>query len=205
MPSLSGGNQQKVLVARALRTRPKVLVLDDPTQGIDIGARAQIHEVIERCAAEGIAILLISTDSDELARLSDRVLILAGGRLARTLERGPALTAKSIDASQLDANAGAGLRCRGSSLRRNRRRSMNTVTAPPVRPARASRRPGRLRPPSVSRFSAVYLWVVFLVLFGVLQFHLFLTVSTVPGGVLAGCGDRGAGPGVPRAADHRHL
>ena len=106
MPSLSGGNQQKVLVARALRTRPKVLVLDDPTQGIDIGARAQIHEVIERCAAEGIAVLLISTDSDELARLSDRVLVLAAGRHAQTLERGPALTAKSIDVSQLDAKPG---------------------------------------------------------------------------------------------------
>ena len=119
MLSLSGGNQQKVLVARALRTRPKVLVLDDPTQGIDIGARAQIHEVIEGCAAEGIAIVLISTDSDELARLSDRVLILAAGRLAQTLERGPALTAKSIDVSQLDAQPGvafaaAASRSRGS-------------------------------------------------------------------------------------------
>ena len=101
--SLSGGNQQKVLVARALRTRPKVLVLDDPTQGIDIGARAQIHEVIERCAAGGIAILLISTDSDELARLADRILILAGGGCARVLDRGPALTAKLIDISQLEA------------------------------------------------------------------------------------------------------
>jgi len=109
MPTLSGGNQQKVLVARALRTRPGVLVLDDPTQGIDIGARAQIHEVIEQCAADGIAILLVSTDSDELARLSDRVLILAGGRLAQILERGPALTAKSIDASQLDAKPGPAL------------------------------------------------------------------------------------------------
>ena len=87
--SLSGGNQQKLLVARALRMRPKVLVLDDPTQGIDIGARAQIHEVIEGCAAGGIAILLISTDSDELARLADRILILSAGRLARALERGP--------------------------------------------------------------------------------------------------------------------
>jgi ribose transport system ATP-binding protein len=102
--SLSGGNQQKVLVARALRTRPKVLVLDDPTQGIDIGARAQIHEVIQRCAADGIGILLISTDSDELARLADRVVILAGGRCGRILQRGPAVTAKVIDISQLEAN-----------------------------------------------------------------------------------------------------
>ena len=102
--SLSGGNQQKVLVARALRTRPKVLVLDDPTQGIDIGARAQIHEVIQRCAADGIGVLLISTDSDELARLADRILILAGGTCARVLRRGPAVTAKLIDVSQLEAN-----------------------------------------------------------------------------------------------------
>jgi ribose transport system ATP-binding protein len=114
MPSLSGGNQQKVLVARALRTRPKVLVLDDPTQGIDIGARAQIHEVIERCAGEGMAILLISTDSDELARLSDRILILAGGRLARTLERGPELTARLIDVSQLDAKPEPALAARAA-------------------------------------------------------------------------------------------
>ena len=102
MQSLSGGNQQKVLVARALRMRPKLLVLDDPTQGIDVGARAQIHEVIAHCAAEGIAILLTSTDSDELARLSDRVLILSAGKLGRTLMRGPALTAKLIDLSQLE-------------------------------------------------------------------------------------------------------
>jgi ribose transport system ATP-binding protein len=101
--SLSGGNQQKVLVARALRTRPQVLVLDDPTQGIDVGARAQIHDVIERCAADGIGILLVSTDSDELARLSDRILILAGGKCARILKRSPSVTAKQIDISQLEA------------------------------------------------------------------------------------------------------
>jgi ribose transport system ATP-binding protein len=113
--SLSGGNQQKVLVARALRTRPKVLVLDDPTQGIDIGARAQIHEVIQRCAADGIGILLISTDSDELARLADRIVILAGGRRARILERGPAVTAKVIDISQLEANPEPALAGLGAS------------------------------------------------------------------------------------------
>jgi ribose transport system ATP-binding protein len=113
--SLSGGNQQKVLVARALRTRPKVLVLDDPTQGIDIGARAQIHEVIQRCAADGIGILLISTDSDELARLADRIVILAGGRRARILQRGPAVTAKVIDISQLEANPEPALAGLGAS------------------------------------------------------------------------------------------
>jgi ribose transport system ATP-binding protein len=101
--SLSGGNQQKVLVARALRLNPDVLVLDDPTQGIDIGARAQIHDVIERCAARGMAIVLVSTDSDELARLADRVFVLVEGRVNADLRRGPSLTATAIDAAQLDA------------------------------------------------------------------------------------------------------
>ncbi|HEX6393453.1 MAG TPA: sugar ABC transporter ATP-binding protein [Acidimicrobiales bacterium] len=106
MSSLSGGNQQKVLVARALRLSPSLLVLDDPTLGIDIGARAQIHEVIRRCAAEGKAVLLISTDSDELAALSDRVLVMARGRVARTLEGGPELTPEKIDLDQLTAAKG---------------------------------------------------------------------------------------------------
>jgi ABC-type sugar transport system ATPase subunit len=100
--SLSGGNQQKVLVGRALRTAPRVLVLDDPTQGIDVGARAQIHGVIEKCAADGVAILLVSTDSDELARLADRVVVLAGGRHTRTLLRGPELNDNAIDRAQLE-------------------------------------------------------------------------------------------------------
>jgi ribose transport system ATP-binding protein len=103
--SLSGGNQQKVLVGRALRMRPKVLILDDPTQGIDVGARAQIHEVIEQCAQDGIAILLVSTDSDELARLADRVVVLVGGRHATTLLTGPDLTDNAIDRAQLRSDA----------------------------------------------------------------------------------------------------
>ncbi len=101
--SLSGGNQQKVLVARALRMDPKVLVLDDPTQGIDIGARAQIHQVIEACARSGMAILLISTDSDELAKLSDRVVVLARGHAIRSLDRSDGLTAATIDIAQLES------------------------------------------------------------------------------------------------------
>lgn len=99
--SLSGGNQQKVLVGRALRLSPKVLVLDDPTQGIDIGARSQIHDVIEKCAADGMAVLLVSTDSDELARLADSVHILVSGRVAATLKRGPDLNDRAIDAAQI--------------------------------------------------------------------------------------------------------
>jgi ribose transport system ATP-binding protein len=101
--SLSGGNQQKVLIGRALRMHPKALVLDDPSVGIDIGARAQIHKIIAKSVASGLAVLLISTDSDELASLSDRVLVFGQGRVAAELSKGPGLTAEEIDAQQLSA------------------------------------------------------------------------------------------------------
>jgi ribose transport system ATP-binding protein len=95
--SLSGGNQQKVLVARALRLSPRVLVLDDPTAGIDVAARDQVHRIIEEGSADTMAVLLASTDSDELARLCDRVLIMSHGRVVRELRRGADLSAEAIN------------------------------------------------------------------------------------------------------------
>jgi ribose transport system ATP-binding protein len=80
MTSLSGGNQQKVVIARALRTLPKVLILHEPVQGVDIGAKAAIYSLIEGAANLGMAVLTVSTDTEDLARLADRVLILNGGR-----------------------------------------------------------------------------------------------------------------------------
>jgi ribose transport system ATP-binding protein len=97
--SLSGGNQQKVLVARALRLSPKVLVLEDPTAGIDVGARHQVHQIIER--RDEMAVLLTSTDSDELARLCDRVLIMHEGRVNCELRRGADLSVAAIDHAQV--------------------------------------------------------------------------------------------------------
>ena len=99
--SLSGGNQQKVLVARALRLAPRVLVLDDPTAGIDVGAREQVHAIIEENTNESMSVLLVSTDSDELARLCDRVLVMVRGVVARELHRGTDLTAENIDHAQV--------------------------------------------------------------------------------------------------------
>ena len=103
--SLSGGNQQKVLVARALRLGPRVLVLDDPTAGIDVGAREQVHKIIETSSIENMAVLLVSTDSDELARLCDRVLIMSRGRVTREFRRGVDLTAEAIDHAQVSGLA----------------------------------------------------------------------------------------------------
>ncbi|WP_322779592.1 sugar ABC transporter ATP-binding protein [Frankia sp. Cas4] len=87
MSTLSGGNQQKVVLARWLRREPRVLVLDEPTQGVDIGAKAEIHALVDRAAADGAAVVVVSTDHDELARLCGRVLVLAGGRVVDELHR----------------------------------------------------------------------------------------------------------------------
>lgn len=99
--SLSGGNQQKVLVARALRLNPKAVVLDDPTAGIDVKAREAVHSIIERSTADGLAVLLVSTDSDELTRLCDRVLVMNHGRVVREIRRGDGLSPEAVDHAQV--------------------------------------------------------------------------------------------------------
>jgi rhamnose transport system ATP-binding protein len=79
---LSGGNQQKVVIAKWLATRPTVLVLDEPTHGVDIGAKAEVHRIISQLAAQGMAIVLISSELPELMGMADRVLVLHEGRVA---------------------------------------------------------------------------------------------------------------------------
>jgi ribose transport system ATP-binding protein len=103
--SLSGGNQQKVLVARALRLKPRLLVLDDPTLGVDVGAKAQIHAIIGSYAADGMGVVVVSTDSEELATLCDIVHVFSRGVITRTLLKDHDLTASAIDQAQLLAPA----------------------------------------------------------------------------------------------------
>ncbi|MCA9116432.1 MAG: sugar ABC transporter ATP-binding protein [Planctomycetaceae bacterium] len=86
--SLSGGNQQKCILARCLEIQPRVLLLDDPTRGVDVGAKSELYAIIEQLRAEGIAILLTSSELPELLTLSDRILVLAEGRLTAAFERG---------------------------------------------------------------------------------------------------------------------
>jgi ribose transport system ATP-binding protein len=87
LSTLSGGNQQKVMLARWMRQKPKALILDEPTQGVDVGSKADIHVLVEGAAAQGTAVIIVSTDHEELARLAERVVVLRGGRVAGVLSR----------------------------------------------------------------------------------------------------------------------
>jgi ABC-type sugar transport system ATPase subunit len=88
--TLSGGNQQKALVARYVLTPPKVLILDEPTRGVDVGARAEIYRIMNRLTADGLGILMISSDLPEVLGMSDRVVVMRAGRTAGQLARGEA-------------------------------------------------------------------------------------------------------------------
>ena len=83
--SLSGGNQQKVSLARWLATKPKVLILDEPTQGVDVGAKSEIHKIIRALAKNGLAVLMISSDLPEVLGMSDRIAVMRGGTIAAML------------------------------------------------------------------------------------------------------------------------
>jgi ribose transport system ATP-binding protein len=85
--SLSGGNQQKVVVAKWLATKPKVLILDEPTRGVDVGAKHDIYSTIDELARQGLGVLLISSELEEILNLCDRVCVVRKGRIVKTLAR----------------------------------------------------------------------------------------------------------------------
>jgi inositol transport system ATP-binding protein len=99
--NLSGGNQQKVLVGRWLLTAPRILILDEPTRGIDVGAKAEIHRLISSLAADGTAVILISSEMPEILGMSDRVMVMRQGRVAGILDR---RDANQVDLMRLAAN-----------------------------------------------------------------------------------------------------
>ena len=85
--TLSGGNQQKVALGKWMALRPQVIVFDEPTQGVDVGAKAEIHQLIRRLADAGAAVMMISSDLDEIVAESDRVAVMHDGRITGILER----------------------------------------------------------------------------------------------------------------------
>jgi rhamnose transport system ATP-binding protein len=97
--ALSGGNRQKVVFAKWLSTRPEVFILDEPTQGIDIGTKVQVHKRIRELAQQGMAVLLISSDLPEVLALSDRVLVVSKGKLTAELNREEATQERVMSAA----------------------------------------------------------------------------------------------------------
>jgi inositol transport system ATP-binding protein len=95
--NLSGGNQQKVLIARWLMTHPSILILDEPTRGIDVGAKAEIHRLISELAGKGVAVLMISSELPEVLGMSDRVLVMHEGRMTGILDREDATQVKIME------------------------------------------------------------------------------------------------------------
>lgn len=96
---LSGGNQQKVVLAKWLETRPRILLLDDPCRGVDIGAKHEIYELINRLCAQGLAILLVSSEMSELLFMSDRIMVMHAGQVALEMDRAEATQEKILYAA----------------------------------------------------------------------------------------------------------
>jgi ribose transport system ATP-binding protein len=103
--ALSGGNQQKVVIGKWLMREPRIILLNDPTRGIDVGTKQEIYQLLRRLADRGVAILFYSTDYDELIGCCDRVLVLYDGRIARELV-GEAITERALIASALNLDTG---------------------------------------------------------------------------------------------------
>lgn len=96
---LSGGNQQKVAIAKGLMTRPKVLILDEPTRGVDVGAKKEIYQLINQFKQQGLSILLVSSDMPEVLGMSDRILVMREGRIGGEFDRNEATQEKLLAAA----------------------------------------------------------------------------------------------------------
>ena len=103
--TLSGGNQQKVVLARWLARRSKLLILDEPTRGVDVGAKADIYAIIDRLAADGAAVLAISSELPEVLGLADRIVVMQRGRVSGELTREEASEEKILRLAILEGEA----------------------------------------------------------------------------------------------------
>lgn len=105
--TLSGGNQQKVALAKWLMTRPEVILLDEPTRGVDVGAKAEIHGVIRQLATQGACVMVISSELPEILALSDRIVVMAGGRVSGILNADEATEESVLSLAFDDSHRGA--------------------------------------------------------------------------------------------------
>jgi ABC-type sugar transport system ATPase subunit len=110
--SLSGGNQQKCILGRWLQTEPQVLLLDDPTRGVDVGAKAELYRLIDRLVRDGLGVIMTSSELPELLTVCDRILVLSEGRLTASFLRGEATEQRIMEAATV------GVRSQGTGDRR---------------------------------------------------------------------------------------
>ncbi|MFW6313751.1 MAG: sugar ABC transporter ATP-binding protein [Spirochaetota bacterium] len=97
--SLSGGNQQKVVIAKGLLTNPRILLLDEPSRGVDVGAKSEIFKIVDELAAQGYGVLYVSSELKEITQMADRILVMANGRLTGVFEREDATEDALVEAS----------------------------------------------------------------------------------------------------------
>jgi ABC-type sugar transport system ATPase subunit len=103
--SLSGGNQQKCIIGRWLLTKPKILLLDDPTRGVDVGAKAELYRIIRQLCAEGLGVIVTSSELPEILTLSDRIMVLSEGRQTALFSREEATQEKILEAATMSNHA----------------------------------------------------------------------------------------------------
>lgn len=96
---LSGGNQQKVVIAKWLATQPVVIVLDEPTKGVDIGSKAAVHAFMRELSAQGLAVIMVSSEIPEILGMADRIVVMREGRLVVELEQGKATPEQLVRAA----------------------------------------------------------------------------------------------------------
>ena len=102
---LSGGNQQKVVIAKWLATKPKVVILDEPTKGIDVGSKAAVHDFIGELAEDGLAVILVTSELPEVMGLADRIIVMHEGQMVQAVTRGgPGWSAEAIVAAATGAD-----------------------------------------------------------------------------------------------------
>ena len=97
--TLSGGNQQKVVLAKWLATRPAILILDEPTKGIDVGTKAAVHKFVSDLATEGLGVILVSSELPEVLGMADRIIVMHEGRITQEFTRDEADSEKIIRAA----------------------------------------------------------------------------------------------------------
>jgi erythritol transport system ATP-binding protein len=97
--SLSGGNQQKVVIGKGLLAKPKLLLMDEPTRGIDVSAKADVFRIVRKLAAQGLGVILVTSELKEILAISDRIVVLSKGRVTGTFDRAEATEEKLVAAS----------------------------------------------------------------------------------------------------------